>query len=67
MSSKWGGSCTGSTSQDSSDPIGGPSSSMTMSCPIYSTPNFSLSGTGTAIASTDGVAPSVGLSLNFKF
>lgn len=66
MSSKWGGPCTGSTSS-SSDPIGGPSTSITTSCPIYSSGNWSLNGTGTATASSDGITPSVGVGVTFKF
>lgn len=67
MSSTWGGSCTGSTSSDSSDLFGGPSTSMIMSCPIYSTPNYTVSGTGTATASSDGVTPSFGIVVTWKF
>lgn len=66
MSSNWGGRCTGSTSS-SSDPVNGPSTSMDVSCPVYSSNNWSIGVSGSANASSDGVTPSVGVGLNIRF
>lgn len=65
MPSKFGGPCSGSTSS-SSDSNSSGSTSMTVSCPIYSGKNWTLSGTGTAIASSDGIAPSIGIGVTWK-